>query len=108
MSRAVATRRSVEVATPVEHPLESILTDALEQCASGKGAARHGAGGGEFMDQQWLTVARIHGRGFLTGQAVKKLNEAAQLSDPEEFRKEVLGAIVYAAMSILYTDKAAE
>ena len=57
------------------HPLEVIFKKAVEQVASGKGNERHGDGG-DFMIQPWVNITRLHGRGFLTGQAQKKLEEA--------------------------------
>lgn len=45
--------------------------------------------------------------GFLTGQAAKKLEEAASVKTGEDFRKEVLGAIVYAGAAILFEDTVA-
>jgi hypothetical protein len=44
----------------------------------------------------------MHGRGFLTGQAAKKLEEAASTREGDAFVHEVLGAIVYASMAILH------
>lgn len=48
-----------------------------------------------------FTATQAHGRGFLTGQATKKLEEAAHQREGEAFETEVLGAIVYAGMSVL-------
>lgn len=66
----------------------------------GKGE-RHGGNVTPFLDQPWTHYAKMHGRGFLTGQATKKLEEAAHQREGEAFETEVLGAIVYAGMSIL-------
>lgn len=46
--------------------------------------------------------AHMHGRGFLTGQAAKKLEEAASTRSGVAFEQEVLGAIVYLGMAILH------
>lgn len=59
------------------------------------------------MQQPWVAIANTAGVGFLTGQSIKKLMEASQLyaQDPSlypAYEREVLGAMVYAAMSILH------
>ena len=82
------------------HPLELAFRLAVEQATKGKGE-RHGGDSVPFYDQQWTTLADCHGVGFLTGQAAKKLNEAAQKTDEEAWEREVLGALVYAGMAIL-------
>lgn len=82
------------------HPLEIALSLAIEQATKGKGE-RHGGDSVPFYEQQWVMLAKHHGIGFLTGQAAKKLNEAAQKIDPVAWEREVLGAIVYAGMAIL-------
>lgn len=83
-----------------DHPLQAVFDRCIEQVTSGKGEERHGHGR-DFYDQKWLEVARTHGIGFLTGQAEKKLKEA-QGMDADAWEREMLGAIVYAAMAILY------
>jgi len=70
----------------------------------GKGE-RHGGVEVDFMEQPWRHYAKMHGRGFLTGQAAKKLEEAASIKYGEEFRREVLGAIVYAGMALIWEDE---
>lgn len=86
--------------SPVDHPLYPVLIEAIEQVMFGKGE-RHGGNTTPFLEQPWRHYAQLHGRGFLTGQAAKKLEEAASCRVGREFESEVLGAIVYAAMSIL-------
>ena len=86
--------------TPADHPLYNILIAAIEQAMYGKGE-RHGGNVTPFMDQPWVHYSKLHGRGFLTGQAAKKLEEAASQRTGPAFEAEVLGAIVYAAMAIL-------
>lgn len=86
------------------HPLELIFEKAVEQATKGKGDERHG-NGKDFMKQPWVDLAKIHGTGFLTGQAHKKLMEA--VSNREEtsylwYERELLGAMVYLAMALLY------
>lgn len=83
-----------------EHPLYPVYIAAIEQAMYGKGE-RHGGAVTPFTDQPWTHYAKMHGRGFLTGQSAKKLEEAASTREGEKFEMEVLGAIVYAGMSIL-------
>jgi hypothetical protein len=84
-----------------QHPLHQVFDLALEQATQGKGE-RHGGDSIPFMDQPWVHYAKMHGRGFLTGQAAKKLEEAASTREGDAFVHEVLGAIVYASMAILH------
>lgn len=84
-----------------EHPLYKPLMAAIHQAMFGKGE-RHGGAAVPFMDQPIFHYARMHGRGFLTGQAAKKLEEAASKRHGEPFVQEVLGAIVYAAAALLH------
>lgn len=73
---------------------------AIHQAMHGKGE-RHGGAATPFLEQPWRHYAAMHGRGFLTGQAAKKLEEAASKREGTAFETEVLGAIVYAGMAIL-------
>lgn len=82
------------------HPLYPILVAAIEQAMYGKGE-RHGGAVTPFLEQPWVHYAKLHGRGFLTGQAAKKLEEAASLREGKTFETEVLGAIVYCGMAIV-------
>lgn len=83
------------------HPLYPVFIAAIEQCLNGKGQ-RHGGGKTPFLDQPWRHYAKLHGRGFLTGQAAKKLEEAASTRNGEAFETEMLGAIVFAGMAVLF------
>lgn len=86
------------------HPLFIIFNEALQQATTGKGEAHFGKGH-DFIEQPWLHYAKTHGIGFLTGQAVKKIEEAAMNIDTmthEEWEKEMLNAIVYAGMAIMF------
>jgi hypothetical protein len=83
------------------HPLYEPLMQAIEQAMYGKGE-RHGGASVPFGDQPIFHYAKMHGRGFLTGQAAKKLEEAASTRSGEAFIQEVLGAIVYAGAAILH------
>ena len=84
----------------LEHPLYPVFVAAIEQAMFGKGE-RHGGAKMDFYDQPWLHYVRMHGRGFVTGQAAKKLEEAASLRTGEAFEQEVLGAMVYIGMAVL-------
>jgi hypothetical protein len=83
-----------------DHPLYPIFMRVIEYTMRGKGE-RHGGCSVPFLDQPWNHYAKLHGRGFLTGQASKKLEEAASIKEGKAFVNEVLGAITYAGMSIL-------
>lgn len=85
-----------------EHPLAPIFAAAVHQVMYGKGE-RHGGKSIDFMKQPWIHYAQLHGRGFLTGQAAKKLEEAASTREGEAYENELLGAIVYAGMAVLHS-----
>lgn len=93
------------------HPLYDVFESAVAQVATGKGQERHGLGD-EFFNQKWVRLAKIHGIGFLSGQAQKKLEEAMDYYNkcpPEDFEvawwnKEMLGAINYISMCLLYKE----
>jgi len=87
-------------ATPADHPLMKVFEAAVTQAMFGKGQ-RHGGNVTPFLDQPWVHYAKMHGRGFLTGQAAKKLEEAAATRTGEAFETEVFGAMVYLGMAIL-------
>lgn len=84
----------------VSHPLFPIFVAAINQAMYGKGE-RHGGNVTPFRDQPWAHYVKLHGRGFATGQAAKKLEEAASTREGDAFVQEVLGAIVYCGMAIL-------
>lgn len=79
--------------------LRSILDEAYEQAASGKGKERH-ANGKPWEEQPIAEIGRMVGVGFNTGQAIKKLQESTRM-EPEAACRELLGAIVYAASAIM-------
>lgn len=84
------------------HPLYPILISAIQQAMYGKGE-RHGGCSTSFLDQPWRDLAQAHGRGGLTFQAEKKIREAASRGlTGEPFEREVLGAVVYIGMAILW------
>lgn len=82
------------------HPLYPVFCDAIKQAMYGKGE-RHGGARTPFLEQPWRHYAAMHGRGFLTGQAAKKLEEAASTRSGPAFDSECLGALVYTGMAIL-------
>jgi hypothetical protein len=100
-------RRVPKAADPrkaAEHPLYEVFMAAIEQAMFGKGE-RHGGAQTEFTDQPWVHYGKMHGRGFLTGQAAKKLEEAASTRNGAAFETEVFGAMVYMGMAILHERK---
>ena len=84
----------------LNHPLYPIFIAAIEQAMYGKGT-RHGGAVTPFLEQPWAHYIRMHGTGFATGQAAKKLEEAASTREGEAFETEVFGALVYIGMSVL-------
>ncbi len=97
----MATKKKVGLNQEVQdHPLFPVLVAAIEQAMHGKGE-RHGGNVTPFNDQPWVHYSKMHGRGFLTGQAAKKLEEAASTREGDAFVSECLGAIVYSGMAIL-------
>ena len=95
-----ATTHVPKEAVPEDHPLYHVFVAAIEQAMFGKGQ-RHGGNVTPFLDQPWVHYAKMHGRGFLTGQAAKKLEEAASTRTGDAFETEVFGAMVYLGMAIL-------
>ena len=85
------------------HPLYEQYKRAIEQAMFGKGE-RHGGAKTDFLEQPWMHYAKMHGRGFLTGQAAKKLEEAASTRTGEAFMQEVRGAIVYLGMALIWEE----
>jgi hypothetical protein len=85
----------------LDHPMMPVLVAALSQAMYGKGQ-RHGGASKPWLEQPIFHYAEMHGRGFVTGQAAKKLEEAASTRDGEPFVTEVLGAIVYSCAAVIY------
>lgn len=86
---------------PEGHPLYEVFMAAIHQAMHGKGE-RHGGARTPFLEQPWRHYAELHGRGFLTGQAAKKLEEAASTREGLAFETEIFGAMVYLGMAILH------
>lgn len=91
----------LEMETIVTHPLFVPLLSAIQQAAFGKGE-RHGGAAKPFLEQPWHLLAEQHGVGFLTGQAAKKVGEAAAGKTGADWDREVLGAVVYLGMSLIF------
>lgn len=85
----------------VTHPLFAPLLSAIKQAAFGKGE-RHGGVSKPFLEQPWHALAEQHGVGFLTGQAAKKTGEAASGKTGGDWEREILGAVVYLGMSLIF------
>lgn len=88
----------------MNHPLQTAFDAAINQATSGKGT-RHGGDKTPFLEQDWRRIAHHHGIGFLTGQAEKKLSELSTKATDEEWRQELLGAIVYLGMAYLFNSE---
>ena len=87
--------------------LRRVLDMAFGQASQGKGKERH-ANGREFDRQPIMELARMHGLGYPTGQAAKKLQEAhtlLRLRGKEAAIQEILGAINYAAAAVLLIEE---
>lgn len=85
-------------------PLRRVLSLALEQASSGKGAERHGQGK-PFDKQPMMEISRMVGGP--TGcyyQAMKKTQEASRM-EPDAAKREILGAINYLAGAYLLLDE---
>ena len=100
MTREIA-MTNVEIDKEIaNHPLFPVFMAAINQAVYGKGE-RHGGNRTPFLEQPWVHYAGMHGRGFLTGQAAKKLEEAASTRQGTAFEQEMLGAMVYSGMAVL-------
>jgi hypothetical protein len=91
----------------LEHPMFPVLVAALNQAMHGKGK-RHGGNDTPWLKQPIFHYANMHGRGFLTGQAAKKLEEAASTRSGTPFITEVLGAIVYSCAAVIHEEQRAD
>lgn len=100
MTREIA-MTNIEIDKEIaNHPLFPVFMAAINQAVYGKGE-RHGGNRTPFLEQPWVHYAAMHGRGFLTGQAAKKLEEAASTRQGAAFEQEMLGAMVYSGMAVL-------
>ncbi len=85
------------------HNLASVLSDAFDQAAFGKGHERH-ANGDTFDKQVIMDMASRFGIGAVLGQAFKKSEESQRLPY-DKARAELLGSIVYLAAAVIHLDK---
>ena len=105
--RAAALRHVRQAVVEGYESLHSVLSEALHQAQSGKGAERH-ANSKPFIDQPMQTIAERRGIGFLLGQVDKKTEEAQGMLERGEidaWEREILGAINYLAGSIIHVRK---
>jgi NADPH:quinone reductase-like Zn-dependent oxidoreductase len=100
-----------QVTIPEDYaPLHRVLMLAFEQSAGGKGKERH-AGGRPFLGQPIILIPKAiggtEGLGGLVYQVCKKAGEAVGMAVRGQHaaaRKEMLGAIVYAAAAYIYLE----
>jgi len=88
-------------------PLKRVLMTAYNHAAVGKGRERH-SHGGDFLNQDIMAIARVHGIGFQTGQAEKKDRESHGMINKSEYRSakpKLLGAINYLAAAYLLIEE---
>lgn len=89
---------------PGYEPLRQTLHQAYDQSAHGKGRERHNKANKPFAQQPIMTIGRMVGIGYPTGQAMKKIQEAVTMAERGNYgasRAEFLGAIVYAAAACI-------
>lgn len=84
---------------PGYEELLNVLVRALDQAQLGKGNERH-ADGKPFTEQPMQQLIALYGHGFALGQAGKKMQESQRM-EHEAAVRELLGAIVYIAGSII-------
>lgn len=85
-----------------------VLQKALDQTQSGKGKERHSRGTTPFERQPIVEIAHMVGPAGPAFQVIKKTQESMRLP-PDRAIAELLGAIIYAAATIIaIEDKVAE
>lgn len=97
----------VDMTEAMYAPLKRVLMTAYNHAAVGKGRERH-ANGGDFLTQDIMAIARVHGIGFQTGQAEKKVRESHGMMERGDYRAaraELLGAINYLAAAYLLMEE---
>lgn len=97
---------------PMKEPgyeeLASILEQAYNQSAKGKGKKRH-ANNLPFKEQPIMEIGRMSGIGGHVYQIMKKAQEAGNMHKRGEYEAaiaEFYGVIVYAAAAVLLTEEA--
>lgn len=83
--------------------LASVLADAIDQAASGKGSKRHAKDGEPFEQQKICEITRRVGLGYPLGPAVKKAQESLRLG--KRGPAELLGAINYLAAAVIVMEE---
>jgi hypothetical protein len=77
--------------------LHDVLTSALAQAATGKGAERHGSGL-PFEEQPMQVISDLlQSNDGMAFQAIKKVREGLAMPDLQACERELLGAINYIA-----------
>lgn len=97
-----------EMNVPGYESLAAVLSAAFDQAAKGKGKERHAEDNKPFDQQPMQLIADRRGIGFILGQADKKSEEAQGMLDRGEIDaaiREILGAIVYLAGSIIHINR---
>lgn len=87
-----------------ERLMQTVWDSVNYQIFSGKGHERHGSAA-PLLEQPWMRLANVHGNGFLTGQAAKKIEEATANRGrwtEEQWEREILGAIAYLGFALLH------
>lgn len=99
--------QQLDMNVPGYESLAAVLSAAFDQAARGKGKERH-ANDTPFDQQPMQLIADRRGIGFILGQADKKSEEAQGMLDRGEVDaaiREILGAIVYLAGSIVHIQR---
>lgn len=91
-----------DMAAPGYERLADVLRRAFDQASNGKGHERHG-NALPFHKQPMQSIAAQVGPGFLTGQAIKKIQES-QILLPGRDVAELLGAMNYIAGVVIYLE----
>lgn len=86
-------------------PLLDTLIQALNQAQYGKGKERHAVNDTPFLRQPICEIGRMVGIGSPSGQVIKKTQEANRLPTAQA-KTELLGAINYAAATVLLIEEA--
>lgn len=113
IAEALAASQEPKVTYSLDNPpkgyadLAGVLTLALQQSAKGKGKERHARGDTPFDRQPIMEIPRMVGPSGTAYQVMKKSQEAMRM-EPRDAINEMLGAIVYAAATILIIKEQAE
>jgi hypothetical protein len=94
--------QGVALNEPGYESLAQVLRRAFDQASNGKGHDRH-ANQLPFHKQPMQVIAGQVGPGFLTGQAIKKIQESQRLPEGRDTH-ELLGAINYLAGVVIFLE----